>query len=108
LVHGRFNDFSGLITSGDGDLSKAKVDFTIKTASINTDVKMRDDDLRSANYFDAATFPEITFESKSIEKTGHGYVAVGDLSIHGITKSVRLPFQPSARFTIHGNRHELA
>src|SRR5438270_11911424 len=74
-VVGRFTSFDGKILLDDKDLTKSSVNVTIKTASINTDNANRDNDLRSANYFDAEKFPEITFQSKSVEKKGNDYVA---------------------------------
>ena len=63
----------------------------IKTSSIDTSVKMRDDDLRSPNFFDAKKFPEITFKSKSVKKTGENTLDVtGDLTMHDVTKEVVL------------------
>ncbi len=91
-VVGRFTSFSGNITLDDKDV-KSSVSVTIKTASINTDVTARDNDLRSPNYFDAEKFPEITFQSKSVERKGEGYVAHGTLTIHGVSKDVDLPFE---------------
>jgi polyisoprenoid-binding protein YceI len=91
-VVGRFNAFEGKIVYDDKDISKSSVNVTIKTASINTDVAARDNDLRSANYFDVEKFPEITFQSKSVEKSGSGLVAHGTLTIHGVAKDVDLPF----------------
>ena len=92
-VVGRFTAFEGKITFDDKDVAKSSVNVTIKTASINTDVQRRDDDLRSANYFDVEKFPEITFQSKSVEKKGDSYVAHGTLAIHGVSKDVDLPFE---------------
>ena len=92
-VVGRFTSFEGKISLDDKDISKSSVNVTIKTASINTDVANRDNDLRSPNYFDAEKFPEITFQSKSVEKTGNGYTAHGTLTIHGVSKDVDLPFE---------------
>jgi polyisoprenoid-binding protein YceI len=69
------------------------VNVTIKTASINTDNTSRDNDLRSAGFFDAEKFPEITFQSKSVEKKGNDYVAHGTLTIKGVSKDVDLPFE---------------
>lgn len=91
-VHGRFNDFSGSILFDDKDPSKSSVDVVIKSASVNTDNNMRDNDLRSASFFDAAKFPELIFKSKSVEKKGDAYVAHGTLTIHGVSKDVDLPF----------------
>ena len=92
-VVGRFNSFEGKILLDDKDITKSSVNVTIKTASINTDVAKRDEDLRSANYFDVEKFPEITFQSKSVEKKGNDYVAHGTLTIHGVSKDVDLPFE---------------
>jgi polyisoprenoid-binding protein YceI len=92
-VVGRFNSFEGKILLDDKDITKSSVNVTIKTASINTDVAKRDGDLRSPNYFDVDKFPEITFQSKSVEKKGNDYVAHGTLTIHGVSKDVDLPFE---------------
>ena len=92
-VLGRFTAFEGKIALDDKDISKSSVNVTIKTASINTDVANRDNDLRSPNYFDVEKFPEITFQSKSVEKTGNGYTAHGTLTIHGVSRDVDLPFE---------------
>jgi len=92
-VHGRFTDFSGSILLDDKDISKSSVNVTIKTTSINTDNTQRDNHLRSSDFFDAAGFPEISFKSKAVEKTGNGYVAHGTLTIRGVSKDVDLAFQ---------------
>ena len=92
-VNGRFNTFEGKIPFDDKDITKSSVNVTIKTASVNTDNTTRDADLRSAGFFDADKFPEITFQSKSVEKKGSDYVAHGTLTIKGVAKDVDLPFQ---------------
>ena len=92
-VHGRFDDLAGTIVADAAHPEKSSVQFTIQTASVNTNVKMRDDDLRSPNYFDAAKYPQITFQSTRIERGRRGsFVADGNLTIHGVTKPVALPF----------------
>ena len=93
IVTGRFNAFEGKVQFDDKDVAKSSVNVTIKTASVNTDVTNRDNDLRSANFFDAEKFPEITFQSKTIEKKGNDYVAHGTLTIHGVAKDVDMPFE---------------
>jgi polyisoprenoid-binding protein YceI len=92
-VVGRFTSFEGKILLDEKDFGKSSVNVTIKTASINTDNANRDNDLRSPNYFDAEKFPEITFQSKSVEKKGNDYLAHGTLTIHGVAKEVELPFE---------------
>ncbi|HZU32764.1 MAG TPA: YceI family protein [Candidatus Angelobacter sp.] len=92
-VNGRFTDFEGTIQFDDKAPSKSSVNVKIKAGSINTDNTNRDNDLKSANYFDVEKFPEITFQSKSVEKKGNDYVAHGTLTIHGVSKDVDLPFE---------------
>jgi polyisoprenoid-binding protein YceI len=92
-VLGRFTSFEGKIVYDDKDITKSSVNVTIKTTSINTDNTNRDNDLRSANYFDVEKFPEITFQSKSVEKKGNDLVAHGTLTIRGISKDVDIPFE---------------
>ena len=92
-VRGRFDDVAGTIVADAAHPDKSSVQITIQTTSINTNVKMRDDDLRSDHYFDAAKYPQITFQSTKIERgRAGGFVADGDLTIHGVTKTVALPF----------------
>jgi polyisoprenoid-binding protein YceI len=91
-----------------------KVNATIKTASINTGVQKRDDHLRSADFFEAEKYPQITFASKKVAKKGTGYSVTGDLTMRGVTKEVTLdtevlgtymnPFtkMPSAGFEMTG------
>ncbi|BDI33251.1 hypothetical protein CCAX7_53020 [Capsulimonas corticalis] len=95
IVRGRFDDIAGTVVADPDHLDKSSVQFTIQATSIDTNVKMRDDDLRSPTYFDVAKYPTITFQSTRIEKKKHDYVAYGDLTIHGVTKQVALPFTVS-------------
>ena len=96
-VHGRFTKVEGSATIDDSDITKSSVTATMYADSIDTGVQMRDNDLKSPNYFDAAQFPSITFKSKSISKNGDKLKVVGDLTIHGVTKEVTLDVDgPSA------------
>jgi polyisoprenoid-binding protein YceI len=94
-VSGNFLDFSGTIVYEEKDPSKSSVEVHIKTASVDTRNQKRDEDLRSDEFFNAAKFPEITFVSNRIEKTGDGYIAHGPLTIHGVSKDIALPFSIS-------------
>ncbi len=102
-VHGRFNDWSGQILYDDKDVSKSSVNVVIKTASINTDNPQRDGHLKSADFLDAQKYPEITFQSKSVEKTGDGFIAHGLLTIRGVSKNVDLPFKLNGPISVGGN-----
>jgi polyisoprenoid-binding protein YceI len=90
-VPGRFTQFSGTITVDRDNLENSTVNALIKVGSIDTDNGKRDDDLRSPSYFDAGKFESISFTSTSWKKTGENtFDVTGDLTIHGITKSVVL------------------
>jgi polyisoprenoid-binding protein YceI len=102
-VHGRFNDYSGQILYDDKDPSKSTVNVTIKAASINTDNGQRDGHLKSADFLDVEKHPEITFQSKSVEKTGNGFVAHGVLTIRGVSKNVDLPFKLNGPIVVGGS-----
>jgi polyisoprenoid-binding protein YceI len=91
-VRGKFNEFDGRIAYDETDITRSSMQGTIKVASIDTDNPKRDDHLRSADFFDAANHPEITFVSKRVEKRNNGHVLIGDLTIRGTTKEVTIPF----------------
>ncbi len=90
-VEGQFNKYEGTVLSDKDDFSDAKVEFTIEVNSIDTDNEKRDEHLKSADFFDAAKYPKITFKSKSITKLGANlYKLTGILTMHGVTKDVTL------------------
>jgi polyisoprenoid-binding protein YceI len=90
-VRGEFTKVAGTIDLDEKDITKSKIEATIDAASINTRNEKRDGHLKSADFFDAANHPTITFKSTKIEKTGEGKLkATGDLTIRGVTKSVVL------------------
>lgn len=91
-VRGKFADFSGTILYDETDVTKSSVSVTIKTASINTGNPQRDADLKSSNFLEVTKYPEITFQSTRIEKRADGYVAVGMLTMRGVSKEIALPF----------------
>jgi len=90
-VTGRFKDFDATLIQTNDDLSDSKLSATLKVNSISTDNEKRDGHLKSADFFDAEKFPEITFFSKSFKKLGKDtYKISGDLTMHGSTKPVVL------------------
>jgi polyisoprenoid-binding protein YceI len=94
-VKGTFNDFEGTITGVEGDLAKSSVRFSAKVASIDTEIKQRDDHLRSPDFFDVEKYPTLSFQSKKVEKIAgeEMYRVTGDLTMRGVTKSISFPFQ---------------
>jgi polyisoprenoid-binding protein YceI len=90
-VSGFFKSFAGeLVTDGD-DFENAEIDFTLDIDSIDTNQTQRDEHLKSAEFFDAATYPKISFKSTSFTKTGDDeYALKGDLTIKDVTKPVSL------------------
>jgi polyisoprenoid-binding protein YceI len=91
-VNGEFKKYSGTIVYDDKDITKSSVNVVIHTASIDTENENRDNHLRSEDFFNVAKDSVITFVSKRIEKKGDGYVAIGDLTLRGVTKEVALAF----------------
>jgi polyisoprenoid-binding protein YceI len=90
-VRGTVSIKEGWIEVDEKDPSTAKVEVVLDAASINTGVPPRDEDLRSPNHLDVAKSPTITFRSKRIEgKDPKHFVVIGDLTIHGVTREVRL------------------
>jgi polyisoprenoid-binding protein YceI len=93
LVGGRFKDFNGTIHLDDKDVTKSSVEFKAKVESIDTGVEARDKHLRTADFFEVAKYPEMTFKSTRVERKGKDrYVLYGDLTLKGVTKQVALPF----------------
>lgn len=101
-VSGRFNKFSGKIKEDGTDLTKASVEFTAEIASIDTAVAARDNHLRTADFFDAAKYPTLTFKSTKVVKTDAGYTVTGDLTIKDKTKSISIPFKHYGPYTMKG------
>jgi len=89
-VHGRFAKWTGALQLDPQDLTRSSVEVAIDAASIDTQVADRDAHLRSPDFLDVATHPQITFRSKRIEKAGDGYRVVGDLRLHGVVREVTL------------------
>lgn len=91
-VTGRFNEFSGNFKIDLQDLDASSAEFTIKAASIDTRNEDRDKHLRSGDFFEVETYPEITFKSSKISKTGDNtYDVTGTFTMHGVSKEITLP-----------------
>ena len=91
-VRGRFGSFTGTIAIADNVLDSS-VEATIDVASVHTNDNTRDEHLRSADFFDVAAYPTITFLSTKLEKVGDDYRLTGDLTIKGTTRRVTLDLE---------------
>ena len=89
-VSGYFKSFKGHLETENEDFSDAKINFSLEVSSIDTTQSQRDEHLKSAEFFDAANHPKITFRSTSFVKDGDDYKLNGDLTIKDITKPVSL------------------
>jgi polyisoprenoid-binding protein YceI len=90
-VHGSFKVWSGTLETEETKLEEAGLQVSIEVASIDTKEPQRDEHLRSADFFDAANYPNITFESTKVEKVGsEHYKVTGNLTIRGVSKPVTL------------------
>ena len=88
-VSGQFTDFTGNFSVDVENLAAGTVEMTVDVCSVNTNADKRDEHLRSPDFFDAVTFPEMTFKSKSAHDIdGERFELTGDLTIRGVTKEV--------------------
>jgi len=99
-VHGTFRGISGTITYDPADVVKSGVEASIDVASVDTGVAARDTHLKSADFFDVAKFPTMTFKSTSVKKAGDHYDVMGDLTLHGVTKPVVLKLEEPGKSQI--------
>ena len=90
-VRGEFRKVTGTLNMDEKDISKSSVEAVIDTTTIDTREERRDNHLKSADFFDVAKFPTITFKSKSVTRQAEGkFKVAGDLTLHGVTKPVIL------------------
>lgn len=115
-VHGQFRDFDAVVNFDPSNVEASNVTFTVRTGSVETYNKARDDQLRSGAFFDSESFPEMVFTSTQIRPTGSDTARVtGELTLIGVTRQIELdaklnqigpsPFFPDitvAGFTVTG------
>jgi len=89
-VHGRFGAVNATIVYNEADVTKSTVTATIGVDTVDTGVDARNNDLKSAHFFDVASMPTATFTSTSVTKNGTKLAVAGNLTLHGITKPVVL------------------
>jgi polyisoprenoid-binding protein YceI len=87
---GRFNDISGVFALDPKDAAQSKLEFQVKSASIDTGDTKRDTHLKGPDFFNSVQYPTISFRSKSVASSASGFDVTGDLTLHGVTKPVTL------------------
>ena len=94
IVLGEFTEYTATIAYFPNDITKSSVQFAAKVASLDTGVTQRDEHLRSADFFEVAKYPEMTFRSTRIErKSDKTLIAYGDLTIKNVTRQIALPVE---------------
>lgn len=101
-VEGIFKEMNGDINFNEDDLANSNFSVSVNVASINTGNGTKNKHAKSAKWFDAETYPKITFVSSKISKSAAGYQAEGTLEMHGVKKQITLPFSFSGN-TFKGN-----
>jgi polyisoprenoid-binding protein YceI len=98
LVRGRFDKVTGTISAAK-EPADCAVDISVDTASIDTQVAKRDEDLRGPDFFDVKNFPVMTYRGRGVRQTADGaWVMDGSLTIRGVTKEVPLTFRFKGMF----------
>ena len=92
MVIGSFNDFAGIVLYNPESESISEANLTIQVESIDTGQSVSDGHLKSGTWMDAENFPTISFQTKSIAAFEEGFIATADLTIHGKTNEVKIPF----------------
>ena len=88
---GEFSGLSGVLKLDEADYTRSAVEASIPVATLRTGDDSRDEHLKNADFFDVEKFPTMTFVSTSIKSIGgRNYAVTGDLTIHGVTRSVTL------------------
>jgi polyisoprenoid-binding protein YceI len=121
--YGRFNEISGEVTFDEADPAKSSVKISIPASSVDTNNADRDTHLRSNDFLSAEEFTDITFASTKVAKTKDRWTVTGDLTLHGVTKSISAEVEKigegdtpmmglragyEARFKIQGADYDLA
>lgn len=101
--YGRFNEFSGNITLNEADVSNSKVEFEVKSASVDTANEKRDQHLRSSDFFNVKQFPVITFKSTNVKANAEKenmLEITGEFDLHGVKKAITIDVEITGKKTI--------
>ena len=105
-VTGTLGGLKGDVIFDQENLDKSSFNVTMDANTINTSNGKRDEHLKNEDFFETETYATISFVSSKIEKKGEKYIAIGSLSMHGISKDVEILFttiEEKGRQRLHGN-----
>lgn len=91
-VAGTFSNLTGTIYFQENNLAQSKIEVEVDVATIKTGSDKMDEHAKKDTWFDAEKFPKIKYKSLSFTKTPEGYSVLGNLTMHGVTKAVSIPF----------------
>ena len=91
-ANGVFQDLSGTIIFDPTNLSTALFDVQLDASTIDTGNETKDKHARGEKWFDVEQYPTISFRSTTVKTAGDAYLVSGELSLHGVTKAIELPF----------------
>jgi polyisoprenoid-binding protein YceI len=94
---GRFNSIDGAFALDEANPAECRFEFKVKADSVDTGIPKRDLHLKSPDFFNVVQFPTIAFKSQSVTKAGDGYDVTGDLTLHGVTKPVKVKVVPTGK-----------
>lgn len=92
-VKGTFKGMEGDFNFNKNDLENSGFDICIDAATVNTDNEKRDTHLKTADFFHVEKYPKICFKSSSVSTKENGFVTTGELTMHGVTKTIEIPFK---------------
>jgi polyisoprenoid-binding protein YceI len=92
-TYGRFNDISGTVVFDKDNPSKSSVELSVPIESLDTNNSIRERSLKSPDFFNVKQFPTMTFKSTKVEGSGETLKVSGDITIHGVTKSLTVDFK---------------
>jgi len=102
-VHGSLTNVNGIVELNDKDITKSSVEATIDTTTVSTGVVIRDNTLKSEDFFNVQKYPQITFRSSSLRRNKRTVQLLGNLTLNGVTRSVTLDLDgPSPSQTMSG------
>jgi polyisoprenoid-binding protein YceI len=101
--YGRFNEFSGTFVMDEGKPAASSVELTVKAESVDTGIENRDNHLRTPDFFDVKSHPEIKFKSTKVSRDADGtWRIAGDFTLHGVTKSLTVPMKKTGEGDLKG------